>query len=105
VSERRETTERGSGKTDEGRGGTVETKRGERHLLSRSRLTGGGRTGAEKKLAKESKSRTVGVFFVRGEDESDRSSSLDQKTTSLLFSQGDSEAMLGEGSNGKGVGN
>ena len=46
----RETTERGSRETDEGRGGMMETKRGRQCFPSGSRLTGGSRTGAEKKL-------------------------------------------------------
>jgi len=64
VSGGRELTERGSGKTDEGRGETAETKRGRQRLPSGSRLTGGGCSGAEKKLVKEDKSGTVGISFV-----------------------------------------
>jgi len=57
-------TEKGSRKTDEGRGGTVETKRGRRCLLSGSRLTGGGRTDATKELVEEDESGTIGVSSI-----------------------------------------
>jgi len=57
-------------------------------------LTGGGRTGVAKKLVKEDESRTIGVSSIQGEDESDRPPPLDQKTMSLLSSQGDSRATL-----------
>jgi len=96
---------KGSGETDEGRGGTAETKRGRQHLPSGSRSTGGGHTGAEKKLVEEDESGTVGISFVQGGDESDRPSLFDKKTTSPLSTQGDSGTTLGEGRNGEGAGN
>jgi len=34
-------------------------------------LTGGSRTGVEKKLVKEDESGTIGVFSIQGGDESD----------------------------------
>jgi len=57
-------TERGSGETDEGKGGTTDTKRGRRCLLSGSRLTGGGRTDATKELVEEDESGTIGVSSI-----------------------------------------
>ena len=101
----RETTERGSGETDEGRGGTAEIKRGRQRLPSESGSTGGGRTGVEKKLVKEDKSGTIGVSSVREGDESDRPSPSDKKTTGLLSSQGDFGTMLSKGRNGEGARN
>ena len=86
ASRERETTERGSEETDKGRGGMAETKRGGRCLLSGNGLTGSGRTGVEKKLAEESNSGTISVSSIRGGDESDRFSSLDQKAMSPLSS-------------------
>jgi len=56
-------------------------------------------------LVKEGKSKTVGVSSVQGGDEFDRPSSLDKKTMSLLFSQGDFRAMPEEGRIGEGVRN
>jgi len=64
VSRGKEMTERGSEETDEGRGGTAETKRGRQCLLLGSRSIGGSRTGAEKKLVKEDESGTIGIFSV-----------------------------------------
>jgi len=66
-----ETTEGGSREEIEGRGGTAETKRGRRHFLSGSGLTGGSCAGVKKKLVEENESRTSGVSSVRGGDEFD----------------------------------
>jgi len=105
VSGGRETTERGSGETDKGRGETAETKKGGQHLLSGSGLTGGGRTGAEKKLVKEDKSGTIGISSVQGGDESDQPPPSDKKTIDLLSSQGDFRTTLSEGRNSEGARN
>jgi len=59
-----EMTEGGSRETDEGRGGAMEAKRGGRHLLSRSGLTGSRCTGAKKKLVEENESGTSGVSSI-----------------------------------------
>jgi len=64
VSRGKETTERGSGETDEDRGGTAVTKGGGRHLSSGSGSTGGGRTDATKELVEEDESGTIGVSSV-----------------------------------------
>jgi len=101
----RETTERESKETDKGSGGTAETKRGRRCLPLGSRSTGGGRTGAEKKLVKEDESGTIGVSSVQGGDESDRPPPSDKKTTGPLSSQGDFGTTLSEGRNGEGARN
>ena len=96
-------TEEASGgrETDEGRGGTAETKRGRWRLLSESGLTGGSRTGAEKKLVKEDESRTIGVSSVQGEDKSDQPPLSDKKTTGPLFFQGDCGTTPSERRNGE----
>jgi len=101
----RETTERGSGETNEGRGGTAATKGGRRRLLSGSRSTGGGCTDATKELVKEDESGTIGISPVRGGDEFDRLTPLDEKTTGPVSPQGDSGATPGAGRNGERVGN
>jgi len=93
----RETTERGSGETDEGRGGTAATKGGG--------STGGGCTDATKELVEEDESGTIGVSSVRGGDEFDRLTPLDEKITGLVSPQGDSRATPGAGRNGERVGN
>ena len=105
VSGGREMTERGSRETDKGRGRTAETKRGRWRLLPGSGSIGGSYIGVAKKLVEEGKSRTVGVSSVQGGDEFDWPSSLDKKTMSLLFSQGDFRAMPKEGRIGEGVRN
>ena len=64
-------TERESGETDEGRGGTAVTKGGRQRLPSGSRSTGGGCTDAMKELVEEDESRTIGVSSVQGGDEFD----------------------------------
>jgi len=56
-------------------------------------------------LVEESKSGTIGVSSIQGENEFDQPSPLGKKTISLLSSQGDFRAILGEGRIGKGVGN
>jgi len=89
-----EVTEGGSKETDDGRGGATEAKRGGRHLSSRSRSTGGCHTGVKKKLVEENESGTSGVF-IRGGDEFDRLTPLDEKATGLVSSQGDSGATPG----------
>jgi len=101
----RETTERGSGETDKGKGGMAATKGGGRRLPSGSGSTGGGRTDATKELVEEDESRTIGVSSVRGGDEFDRLTPLDEKTTGLVSPQGDSGATPGAGRNGERVGN
>jgi len=68
-------------------------------------LTGGGHTGVEKKLVKEDESRTVDVFSIRGEDESDRPPFSDKKTTGPLSSQEDFRTTPSEGRNGEGARN
>jgi len=64
VSRGRETTKRGSEKTDKGRGGTVETKRSGRCFPSGSGSTGNHYTGAAKELAEEDESGTIGISSV-----------------------------------------
>jgi len=98
-------TERGSGETDEDRGGTAATKGGGRRLLSGSGSTGGGCTDAMKELVEEDESRTIGVSSVRGGDESDQPSPSDKKTTGPLSSQGDFGTTPSEGRNGEGARN
>jgi len=98
-------TERGSRETDEGRGGTTATKGGGRRLPSGSGSTGGSRTDATKELVEEDESGTIGVSSVRGGDEFDRLTPLDEKTMGPVSPQGDSGAMPGAGRNGKRVGN
>jgi len=98
-------TERESGETDEGRGGTAVTKGGGRHLPSGSGSTSGGRTDATKELVKENESGTIGVSSVRGGDEFDRLTPLDEKTTGPVSPQGDSGVTPGAGRNSERVGN
>jgi len=82
----------------------TEAKRGGRRLLSESGSTGGHCTGAEEELVKTNESGTSGVSSVRGEDEFNRPTPLDEKTAGPVPSQGDSGAMLGAQRNGKRVG-
>jgi len=60
----REMSKKGSREEIKGRGGMAETKRSGRRLLSGSRLTGGGRTGAAKELVEDNESGTSGVSSV-----------------------------------------
>jgi len=64
VSRGGEITKGGSREIDEGRGEMVEAKTDKRHLLSESRLTGGGHIGAIQELVEEDESRTVGVSSI-----------------------------------------
>jgi len=100
-----ETTEGGSRETDEGRRRATEAKKGGQHLSSRSRSTGNGRAGTKEELVEGDESGTSGVSSIQGGDEFDQTTPFDEETMSPLSPQGDSEAALGAGRNGDGVGN